>query len=40
MMLAGFTPEINAPLVLLVTALATLTFGWRLRRRGGLAVEN
>ena len=41
MMRVGFTPEVNAlvTLVLVVTSLVTLAVGWRLRRRGELAVE-
>ena len=41
MMRVGFTPEVNAlvTLVLVVTSIVTLAVGWRLRRRGELAVE-
>lgn len=42
MMRVGFTPEVNAlvTLVLVATSLVTLALGWRLRRRGELAMEN
>lgn len=42
MMRVGFTPEVNAlvTLVLIVTSLVTLALGWRLRRRGELALES
>lgn len=42
MMRVGFTPEVNAlvTLILLATALVTLALGWRLRRRGELALES
>jgi ABC-type spermidine/putrescine transport system permease subunit II len=41
MMRVGFTPEVNAlvSLVLVATGVVILAVGWRLRRRGELALE-
>ena len=41
MMRVGFTPEVNAlaTLVLVATSIVTVAVGWRLRRRGELALE-